>query len=516
MTNKLSEDVVKKICISKGFTLIKYKNSRIKVDIKCKRCKRPDNLWWSSIRDGKGCAWCSGQKIDLNQAFIDKNLIPIIKPKHCRQKVSWKCSRCGESGKEPISEKDLKRRDSTPCWVCDSYQVKKRKLFFDKGWELFEQYEKRKKYNCVCKICGHKSPINANTVEKWKANCPVCRDLRFYKLIGNRFEELNATFNGPINLSNLKERSKAICLTCSNPSTYNFRDVVYSRQGFCKICGIESRAEKARRYDIDEILKSKNLVWMKGKYKNEESKIFYYCAVCKKEDGASVASLRVRKSNCLYCENRKLKDDPLQIFKDNELVPQESFKGHQYPTFCICLKCGEPTYPTRLNLQQGHTGCICILKDHPGVYSRNYFLSNQNHKFIPGGVYVIKFRDEDNKVFFKIGIHQAGNSRVQTHINCGGKCLSYLIAPLFYCWEIEQKIIKKMKEFKYIPKMKIKGGSKKECFTMNPDLIEPSFFELYNLLPKTYLNEGQDPSKLARKIFKTLFKKPQLSLDDVT
>ena len=44
-------------------------------------------------------------------------------------------------------------------------------------------------------------------------------------------------------------------------------------------------------------------------------------------------------------------------------------------------------------------------------------------------------------------------------------------------------------------------GSKKECFTMNPDLIEPSFFELYNLLPKTYLNEGQDPSKLAKKIF---------------
>ena len=63
---------------------------------------------------------------------------------------------------------------------------------------------------------------------------------------------------------------------------------------------------------------------MKGKYKNEESKIFYYCAVCKKEDGASVASLRVRKSNCLYCENRKLKDDPLQIFKDNGNSPMDT------------------------------------------------------------------------------------------------------------------------------------------------------------------------------------------------
>ena len=36
------------------------------------------------------------------------------------------------------------------------------------------------------------------------------------------------------------------------------------------------------------------------------------------------------------------------------------------------------------------------------------------------------------------------------------------------------------------------------------------------LPPKTYLNEGHDPSKLARKAFKTLYKKPQLSLDDVT
>ena len=102
MTQKLSEEVVKIICIAKGFNLIKYVNSRTKVDIQCKRCKRLDNLWWSSIRDGKGCAWCSGQKIDLNQAFINKNLIPINKPKHCRQKVSWKCSSCGESGKQPM------------------------------------------------------------------------------------------------------------------------------------------------------------------------------------------------------------------------------------------------------------------------------------------------------------------------------------------------------------------------------------------------------------------------------
>ena len=343
MTKKLDENHVRDICNRKNFTLIRYKNSRNKVQIKCNSCQRKDSLWWSSIRDGNGCAWCTGQKIDLNKAFFDKNLVPNTSPNHCREKVFWKCKICHESGPNPISEKDLKRRESTPCWICNTYQINKRKMFFHKGWELFEPYEKRKRYKCACKVCGHKYQISANTVEKWSANCPVCRDIRLYKLLGNRLEKLNAIVTGPINLKNLVCKSDAICLTCSKPSKYVFKDIVYSRQGFCKSCARVNSSEKRRVNNVDEILKSKNLIFTKGIYKNEHSIISYKCEICKKEDKVSVAALRIRKTNCLFCDGRKLKDDPLQIFKDKGLVPQESFKGHQTPLLCLCSKCGNNT-----------------------------------------------------------------------------------------------------------------------------------------------------------------------------
>ncbi|MDB4653891.1 hypothetical protein OAE35_03225, partial [Synechococcus sp. AH-551-E02] len=213
------------------------------------------------------------------------------------------------------------------------------------------------------------------------------------------------------------------------------------------------------RFHLDRLL----LIFVSGSYKNEDSIITFKCEKCDKPDKATVGQLRIRTSGCQYCAKRRLADDPLDLFRKKGFSPlSDKFFGHTTPTPCICPRCNQITSPTRLNLQQGHFGCTCILEDHPGVYSKNYFQDHPDHKGLAGGLYLMQFIDTDETIFLKIGIHLLRTNRVNVHISKGGKCIQYVAGALYDCWVAEQKILAQLKEYKYEPIMEINGG-RTEC-----------------------------------------------------
>ena len=110
MVAKLDNNYVAKTCKKRGYKLVKYISIRKKVEVVCNTCKRPGSVWWSCIRDGHGCKWCAGNKIDLYQAFIDKQLKPNEPITTSRQKVKCICLGCKDEELYSTCEFYLKRR----------------------------------------------------------------------------------------------------------------------------------------------------------------------------------------------------------------------------------------------------------------------------------------------------------------------------------------------------------------------------------------------------------------------
>ena len=514
MVAKLTKEHVSDVCEERNFELVLYENSKTKIIVNCKTCSQnPQEYWWSQIREGQSCRFCSGAKFDLIEPFKRHGLKPLTRPKNHKFSVSVDCIRCSMTLPEKTSYKNLDRIDETPCWVCNSYQTKKRQLFFFKGWELYERYTSRERYYSVqCIVCGHWSDIHGKTIEKWSANCPVCRDLRMYRLIGARLESLNGVLMGPLDLRDLKRRTPALCNKCQTQGSLVFKDIVYSLQGFCKPCAIASRSEKRRRYDYLDHLKRLSLEYDHGEYVNEDSVIHYKCKDCGLPDCTTVYMLRHREVGCLYCAGKKLSEDPLALFREKGFIPLEPFRGHRTPLLCLCPRCKQHCRPTRLNLQQGHFGCTCVLEDHPGVYNESFFEKNRQLRLATGGIYLIRFVDEDEVNFFKIGIHLARTNRVGVHERQGGKCVQYAIAPLYECWVVEQLILEKLSSFSYSPKMVLKGGST-ECLRISGLSIEAFWNQAFQQVPAYFVESKENAEKILNGIYPGLRTLPEMLID---
>ena len=505
MVARLTRDHVRSVCEERGFDLLSYKNSRSKIIVNCKSCEQnPQEYCWSQIRDGQICRYCSGAKVDLLEPFRRHGLRPLEEPETYRSKVNVECINCAQCLSEKTSYKNLERIEDTPCWVCNSYQLEKRNSFLAKGWELSDKYTSRDRFYLVqCKTCGHWSDIHGKTVEKWSANCPVCRNSRLYRLIGARLEVLEGELKSPLDLQDLKKKAAVFCHKCGTPGALVFKDVVYGRQGFCSNCALTARAEKRRRHDYIEHLDRLSLEYVSGNYINEDSLISYKCKRCNLSDRTTVGLLRSRTVGCLYCAGKKLGEDPLGLFREKGFTPLEPFRGHQVPLLCICPRCSDQCRPTRLNLQQGHFGCTCILEDNPGVYNKTFFEKNKSLKCATGGVYLIEFTDIDGTIFYKIGIHLARTNRVDAHVRQTGKCVQYAVAALYDCWRLEQFILEQVSEVAYTPLITLRGGST-ECFREADLSIESFWSEVFHVVPEYFVQASKESNLILNTLYPNL------------
>ena len=512
MVAKLTKEYVEYICKKRDFELITYEHSRKKISVNCKNCNRnPQKYWWAQIRDGQSCRYCSGARVDILEPFKRHGLRPLTKPSNWKEKVQVECIKCSVLLPEKASYDKLSDLKDTPCWLCNTYQVEWRNLFREKGWELYERYVSKDYYSVQCNVCGHWSNIHAGTVKKWSANCPVCRDIRMYRLIGARLESLDGVLTGPLDLGDLKRRTPAFCNKCQTQGSLVFKDVVYGLQGFCKPCAIASRSEKRRRYDYLDHLDRLSLEYIRGEYVNEDSIIHYKCKDCGLPDCTTVYMLRTREKGCIFCDGKKLSEDPLALFREKGFIPLESFKGHQTPLPCLCPRCKQLCRPTRLNLQQGHFGCTCILEDNPGVYNESFFEKNSQLRLATGGIYLIQFIDENEVEFFKIGIHLVRTNRVGVHERQGGKCVQYAIASLYECWVVEQLILEKLSSFSYSPKMVLRGGST-ECLRIAELSIESFWNEAFQQVPAYFVEAKENAEKILNGIYPDLKTLPEMPI----
>lgn len=512
MVAKLTKERVESVCADRGFELLLYESSRKKIRVNCKKCNQnAQEYWWSQIRDGQICRYCSGAKVDLLEPFRRLGLKPLTEPRNWKSSVKVECIKCSVTLTEKASYRNLSRTRDSPCCLCNSYQLEKRKLFWIKGWELYECYTSRDIYYSVqCRTCGHWSDIYGATVERWSANCSVCRDLRMYRLIGARLDSLDAELTGPLDLCNLKQRTPALCNRCQTTGSLVFSDVVFSLQGFCHPCALVSRSEKRRRYDYLEQLDRLSLEYASGEYINEDSIIDYKCKDCGLPDCTTVNMLRNRSVGCLFCAGKKLREDPLHLFRDKGFMPLEPFPGHQTPLLCLCPRCKQQCRPTRLNLQQGHFGCACILEENPGIYNKHFFDKNTHLKSATGGIYLIHFVDQDEVNFFKIGIHLARTNRVDVHVRQGGKCVQYAIASLYECWMVEQLILEKLSYCSYSPKIDLRGGST-ECLNISGLSIESFWSDIFQEAPSYFVEAGEQADVILNALYPVLRTLPEMS-----
>ena len=448
MVRGLSIEIVRAKCLERGFRLISYRNIRTKVVVECLTCNHnPQEYWWSQIRDGQICRYCSGAVVDLLTPFRNLDLKPLTQPLTHKSLVAVQCQKCNSELANKTSYKNLLRRNETPCWICSEYQARKRNLFFSKGWELASEYTKReRKYTCQCRSCGHHSLISGSAAEKWSANCPTCREIHLYRLIGERLNQLNGRLLEPLSLKNTKSKTRTLCKTCGEVAPLTFKDVIYGGQGFCKNCGVRSRAATRRKDDIQDNLERLGLIRTGGDYINEDSKIQYKCAECDHPGETTVGQLRIRTVGCLECNDTS-----------------------------------------------------------PGRYTHEFFNNKPEYKDQIGALYLILFKDSDGTKFLKVGIHKVNTCRVAQHKNKGGKCIQYIAGPLHACFIVEQNILRHIREqkIKYWPKIDILGG-KTECFNLIDIDLETFWLHSHSEQPKFSVSHSSGADRIVKLIFPAL------------
>lgn len=120
------------------------------------------------------------------------------------------------------------------------------------------------------------------------------------------------------------------------------------------------------------------------------------------------------------------------------------------------------------------SGCPTCANYVRSVYNESYFEKDLSKKKLPAFLYLFSLKDSCKSDFLKIGITRQNtkNSRYKIYKNLDGVKLLEKSMDLYDAWKVEQEILLKFKNFRYIPKTDFIGYTECLNFTKLSDILE--------------------------------------------
>ena len=351
--SRIIESSAIKLMLKSGVTpIVDFPGGNRRWKSKCNDCGRIIEPTFANVKNGhKGCAYCSGKKIDSSSAesfMLHNNLQPLEKFKSSKSK--WKCI----------------------CKICENI--------------VSPRYGDLVQGQGGCLTCGFKKSADQNRLNEQRA---IQRMLDAGVMPLEKYK-------------NFDSRWKSKCLTCSK-IVYPTLHSATGGQGGCLHCG-RKKASKSRmnlESKVSSIMKNSGYEPLEA-YPGAALKWKCLHINCKKIVYPRFAQINNGSGGCRYCgyivmanKNRIPSERALRIMVDAGLQPLESYKSASDGWKSIHLKCGKVVFPKLYKIIQGGGGCQ---KCSPGGLNFN----------LPAYLYLIKSSEYDS---IKIGVGNLNRNR---------------------------------------------------------------------------------------------------------
>ena len=374
MSIRLSETEAVSLMNKAGLTpLVSYENLNTPWLSQCQKCSREVSPRLGSIKRGSaGCAYCSGNKVDPEEALVVMQSAGL-KP-HCPypgNDVPWK-STCMKCGRETSPRYHHVKGRGSGCKYCSGNVVTTEDALKDldeKGLiPLVDFPGASKPWKSRCKNCGSQTSPRLADLRMGHSGCKNCAAIlngKNQRLSNNptragkiiNFDEVIATMRQanleplePYKTSQTKWKSK--CLKCGTIVEPKYGHI---KQGYggCMTC---ARTEQMGRGRLDEaaavlIMNGKNLEPLEP-YPGAMVPWKVKCLDCGNVIKPRYAQIQQGRKGCKFCgykknadKNRTSQEEAISIARTAGFEPLEPYKGRHFPWRCRCLTCGEEVAP---------------------------------------------------------------------------------------------------------------------------------------------------------------------------
>jgi hypothetical protein len=349
--------------------LVPYINTVTKWKCRCITCGRENFPTLSKVKSGnKGCLYCAGKKVDLEELdsiLKERKLRPLEEYPGSSTKWAMQCLVCKE---EIITRYDYIRQ-GRGCSFCSGKRINPKKatqIMIDVGLEPQEEFKSiQARWKCKCRTCGKISFRTLHNVKVTGKGCPHCsfaahrspneamfeiaRSLGYEPLepyeTTNKLWRLKCTKCGlvtsrfPASLKNRKKNSKTGlggCLGCSIRQKVKESDQGVSAEALMDLAG----------FKILEPYVSAKHPWK------------VQCKNCLMVMTKQFSHVKSENKGCKYCAGNYLNEEQINLIMLNaQLEPLEPYVNAQRPWKCKCLKCGKIVSPRFGGISAGIGGC---------------------------------------------------------------------------------------------------------------------------------------------------------------
>ena len=349
---RLTDEAARAIMIAAGREpLDAYVNALTPWRCLCLTCGHIVIQRLNSVQQGKGCAFCAGNRVDPDEAaavMLDAGFQPL--EKYPGRHAVWRC-KCLTCGRESSPTYGSIKTGGGCVW-CARLRVdpdEAAAVMLDAGFQPLEKYPgNMKRWRCKCLTCERESSPAYGSIKKGHG-CAWCA--------GNRVDPdeaaavmLDAGFQPLEKYPGNTKRWRCKCLTCERESSLTYAD---TKNGHgCAWCA-------RLRVDPDEAaaaMVDAGLEPLEG-YPGALAKWRCRCASCRRVVTPTYGVIQQGGGGCAYCaRNRVDPDEAAAVMLDAGFQPLEKYPGNQAGWRCRCVTCNRESRPQYASIRTGG-GC---------------------------------------------------------------------------------------------------------------------------------------------------------------
>jgi hypothetical protein len=352
---KVFEPEAKKLFLKNSLKpLVPFINSQEPWRSKCLVCGKTVSPNYAKVKArGHQCSYCSGNKVD------SKDAIAIMKKARFKPLVvypgankPWKsqCLGC----KRVTSPNFSAVKTGTGCKYCSGKAVVPKEavaLMKKRGFKTLEPYPgATNKWLVQCLYCKNKFQTYFYNT-KDERGCRYCAGVEVdMKVVNLKMKELN--LKPLVEFPGATTGWKSRCLVCQRIVTPDWSHIK-NRESGCAYCS----KKRVPKEEVIEMLKKAQIKPI-GIFVNGKTPWQAKCLKCKKTIYIRINDMRAGQSGCIYCAGRKVDEiDAMKLAVKCGFVPLVKYPGANTPWKCKCKVCGKTSTPRYTTMQQRQGGC---------------------------------------------------------------------------------------------------------------------------------------------------------------
>ena len=271
-------------------------------ECQCIRCGRTYSTTLHRVKQGKGCPFCAGNRVDIQDVM----------------------NRMRAADLEPL-----------------------------------EPYQKNSvKWRAIHTVCGSEVRVRYADIRNGQGGCTVCRYDKIAKVLrtpDERAAQIAKAAGGvPLeDFKNIHTPWSMRCSGCGNTTSPMLANVMRG-QGICMQC--RPKTPVVTETEALNYIAMKRLEPMEP-YKSAQSRWLLRCQICEKADNYVYSWMKAQNYGCVYCSRHKVDpDEALLLFREMGFEPIGSYVNARQAIQVCCKACGRTSQKRYDDLRRGK-GC---------------------------------------------------------------------------------------------------------------------------------------------------------------